>query len=91
MSELKVKFHNITGPVKTMHSVGQPPWFGIGGQYLHYLTEANIPYSRLHDISGVYGCSVYVYIPYIFRDFDADADNSESYDFAFTESLFQTL
>ncbi len=91
MPELKINFNNITGPVKTMHSVGQPPWLGMNGEYLHYLTEANIPYSRLHDMGGMHGAMIYVDIPNIFRDFSADANEPENYDFAFTDVLISKM
>ena len=91
MKKLNVDFSNITGKVRPLHSVGQPPWFGVDGRYLHYLTDANIPYSRLHDMGGAYGGSIYVDIPNIFRDFDADPDNPDSYDFAFTDNLITKM
>lgn len=59
--------------------------------HFHYLSEAGIPYSRLHDTGGIYGQNRYVDIANIFRSFDADADNPESYDFAFTDVLLTSL
>ncbi len=91
MSKLDVNFNNITGKIKAMHAVGQPPWLGINGSYLHYLTEAHIPYSRLHDMGGPYGGFVYVDIPNVFRNFDADENDPASYDFAFTDILVSKL
>ena len=83
------------GKIKPMHAVGQPP---IGGAYLeypskhfHFLTEANIPYSRLHDVGGYFGGGRFVDIPNIFRNFDADASDPESYDFTFTDALIKGL
>ena len=38
------------GNIKPMHAVGQPPFLGIDFSYIKYLQEANIPYSRLHDV-----------------------------------------
>lgn len=84
-------FHEAKGPVKAMHAVGQPPWPGIDGEYLHYLTDAHIPYSRLHDMGGAFGGGVYVDIPNIFRDFSADENDPASYDFAFTDVLIKKL
>lgn len=74
-----------------MHAVGQPPWGGPEGTCLHYLKEAHIPYSRLHDVGGMLGGSVYVDVPNIFRDFDADPESADSYDFAFTDALLSKL
>lgn len=85
-------FNNITGKIKPMHGVVQAPLFGPPkGPYMHYLKEAGIPYSRLHDVGGRYGGGVYVDIPNIFRDFDADETLPESYDFAFTDQLMESL
>ena len=73
-----------------MHGVGQPPQPANNALY-HYLTEAGIPYSRLHDVGGWMGGGLYVDIPNVFRDFDADENDPESYDFAFTDQLIRFL
>ncbi len=91
MSTIKVDFGKIKGRIKPVHAVGQPPWMGLGGQYLHYLSEAHIPYARLHDMGGAYGGMVYVDVPNIFRDFDADETDPTAYDFAFTDILITKL
>ncbi len=57
----------------------------------HYLTEANIPYSRLHDVGGWFGGNMYVDIPNIFRDFNADESDPDSYDFTFTDIIVRAL
>lgn len=89
--KLNFNFEKTIGKVKPMHAVGQPPVEvcddGIDGSMLHYLTEANIPYSRLHDTCGDFACNLFVDIPNIFRNFDADENDPESYDFAFTDVL----
>lgn len=79
------------GPVKPMHAVGQPPFLGIDFSYIHYLQEANIPYSRLHDVGGMFGGNLFVDIPNIFRDFAANVDDPASYDFTFTDLLLTAL
>ena len=83
------------GKIKPMHAVGQPPIGGTFDQYphapFHYLTEANIPYSRLHDVGGYFGGGRFVDIPNIFRDFDADENAPENYDFVFTDRLITGL
>lgn len=62
-----------------MHAVGQPPFgvgdFGIDNSMFHYLTEAKIPYSRLHDTGGHFACNLFVDIPNLFRDFEADEND----------------
>ncbi|MBQ9939926.1 MAG: hypothetical protein IJO74_00070 [Clostridia bacterium] len=89
--DLKFNFDNITGKVKAMHAVGQPPMLGIDTSRFKYLKEANIPYSRLHDVGGMFGKNIFVDIPNIFRDFSADVEDPESYDFKFTDILMKAL
>ena len=72
MSEIKFDYSIAKGKIKAMHAVGQPPMMHANLSKLHYLGEANIPFSRLHDTGGSFGGSVYVDIPNIFRNFDAD-------------------
>ncbi|MFO7937586.1 MAG: hypothetical protein R6V06_08275 [Kiritimatiellia bacterium] len=91
---VEVDFSVPDGPIKPMHGVGQPPVLSHGPEgdrLFHYLTEAGIPYSRLHDVGGAYGKNVFVDIPNLFRDFDADETNPASYDFAFTDLLISSL
>ena len=79
-------------PMKAMHGGGQPP---LGGKnmvgYFHYMTEAGIPFSRLHDVGGPFGGGRFVDIPNVFRNFDADENDPASYDFAFTDHLITSL
>ncbi len=88
---LDVDFGTIRGKIKPMHGVGQPPFLGMNDGCFHYLTEAHIPYSRLHDVGGAFGGNLYVDIPNLFRDFDADENDPASYDFAFTDWLISSL
>ena len=90
-----VDFGKIKGKIKPMHAVGQPPFTGgfctFNFSPMQVLKDANIPYSRLHDVGGVFGGNRFVDIPNIFRDFDADETNPDSYDFAFTDELIKGL
>lgn len=52
MTNLKIDYSKKTGKIKPMHAVGVPPLIGIDTSYFSYLKEANIPYSRLHDVGG---------------------------------------
>ena len=90
-TNIKVDFQKTLGKIKPMHGVGQPPFAGINFSYFQYLKDAHIPYARLHDVAGPYGGNVYVDVPNIFRDFDADENDPESYDFAFTDLLLKNL
>ena len=92
---IQINFDKIQGKIKPMHAVGQPP-FTSGFTSLDFspmqiLKDANIPYSRLHDVGGAFGSNRYVDIPNIFRDFDADENDPASYDFAFTDELIKGL
>ena len=92
MANIKVNTSNAIRKMKPMHAGGQPP---LGGSrynnYFHYLTEAGIPYSRLHDVGGAFGGNRFVDIPNVFRDFDADENDPKSYDFTFTDFLIKSL
>lgn len=93
MTNIKIFPDRPLKPMKPMHAGGQPP---LGSnrrmnEYFHYLTEAGIPYSRLHDVGGAFGSGRFVDIPNIFRDFEADENDPASYDFAFTDLLIENL
>ena len=88
-----VDFREDVGPVKPVNGVGQPPMIGALSSWsmMHYLKDAGIPYSRLHDVGGWLGGGLYVDIPNIFPDFDADETNPKNYRFAYTDSLINAL
>lgn len=79
------------GKIKPMHGIGQPPITGLSNSLFSYLSRAGIPYSRLHDVEGWMGRGLYVDIPNLFRDFDADENDPASYDFAFTDRIVSGL
>ena len=95
MIKLAVDFENRVGPIKPMHAVGQPPFKGgflkLDFSPFQYIVDANIPYSRLHDVAGAFGGYRYVDVPNIFRDFDADENDPASYDFVFTDVLLKNM
>ncbi len=89
---IKADFSRTTGAVKPMHGIGQPPMIGWDWYSMFlYLREAGIPFSRLHDVGGHHGRNVFVDIPNIFRDFEADENDPKNYDFAFTDELLNSL
>ena len=92
MSTIKVDTTKIVGKIKPMHGGGQPP---LGGknmtEYFHYVTEAGIPFSRLHDVGGPFGGGRFVDVPNLFRNFDADENDPANYDFTFTDHLLKAL
>lgn len=95
MIKVNVDFNKVIGKIKPMHAGGQPPFKGgfltLDFSPFQCLTDANIPYSRLHDVGGAFGAGKYVDIPNIFRNFDADELDPDSYDFAFTDVLIENL
>ena len=88
-----VDFSTTKGPVKPVNGVGQPPMLGMPmrSPMFHYLKEAGIPYSRLHDVGGTYGQNRYVDIPNVFKNFDADENDPKNYSFGFTDILLKKL
>ena len=92
---LHIDFNKKIGKIKAMHEVGQPPFAGgsfcFDFSYMEHLTNANIHYSRLHDVGGAFGGNRFVDIPNLFRNFDADENDPESYDFAFTDVLIEAM
>ena len=92
MAKIKVDFSKVTGTMKPVHAVGQPPIIGWSSDKLfHYLTEAGIPYARLHDVGGGFGGGKFVDIPNVFPDFNADPEDPASYDFTWTDPLITSL
>ncbi|MBO5270218.1 MAG: hypothetical protein J6B77_05495, partial [Clostridia bacterium] len=92
MASIKLDLSKQMKKIKPLHAGGQPPVSSSARDtYFHYLTEAGIPYSRLHDVGGSFGGGKYVDIPMIFRDFDADVNDPASYDFTFTDLLLEHL
>ena len=89
--DIIVDFNKVVGKVKPLHGVGQPPFVGSDFSMFKYLKDAGIPYSRLHDVGGAYGGFRWVDIPNIFRDFDADENDENSYDFTFTDLMITAL
>ena len=92
-AEVKIDWNAETGPVKPVNAVGQPPMLGGPREFsmFHYLKEAGVPYSRLHDVGGWLGHGLWVDIPNVFPDFDADEDDPKSYVFDFTDALLKSL
>ena len=89
---VSVDFSRTLGKIKPVNGVGQPPFMGRNYSLIAYLKEAHVPYSRLHDVGGaVTGQGIYVDIPNLFKNFDADPSDPASYDFAFTDDLLNAI
>jgi len=74
LAGMVVDFGAAVGPVKPVNGVGQPPMIGshVTWDLMPRLYEAGIPYSRLHDVGGWLGGGLYVDVPCLFPNFDAD-------------------
>jgi len=90
MADIRISPTEFTGTIKPVHGVGQPPYYGLRFDLFHYLTEARIPYSRLHDL-GIHMGGHLVDIHCVFPNFDADPADPASYDFAFTDQVITAL
>ncbi len=91
MATVLVNYSEQLGKIKPVHGVGQSPNSSLNCSKFHYLKEANIPFSRLHNVGGMFGGNVFVDIPNLFRDFDADPSEPQAYDFTFTDVLLSEL
>ena len=96
MSTVRVDFSRADGAFKPMHSVNNGPVKGSlhtsMGNYETY-SAVNIPYARTHDTSfyAGYGGEHTVDVHRVFRNFDADAGDPASYDFAQTDRYLQSI
>lgn len=99
METIKFDLSKKSGPFKIMNATNGGPWHRrhtvdqLRSNFEDY-KKARIPYSRNHDsgVVGIYGGPYSHDITNIFPDFDADANNPDSYDFACTdESILTTL
>lgn len=90
---IAIDFSAVQGSVKPVNGVGQPPMIGALQDWymMHYMKEAGIPYARLHDVGGWMGQGLYVDIPNLFPDFEADEDDPKNYRFVYTDSLIKSL
>ncbi|MBR2498598.1 MAG: hypothetical protein IKB67_02675 [Clostridia bacterium] len=95
MANIRVDFNQTVGDIKPLHAVNDVPSvdFRYGGakEGMDFFKESGIPYSRLHDVSGRYGGNVFVDVSNIFRNFDADENDPNNYDFTFTDKLLELM
>lgn len=56
-----------------------------------WFKQIGIPYSRLHDTEGTYGKGEFVDIPAIFKNFDADPEREENYNFEMTDHYIRSI
>ena len=88
---MNINFSTSVGKIKPMHAINNAPMHWTFCDTFHYLTEAKIPYSRLHDTGGLMGGGIFVDIENIFPLFHADPEDPKHYDFGFTDHLLKEL
>lgn len=91
MSKITVNFQEKLGKIKPMHAVNNGPAFYLNERFWEEAKQAGIPFARTHDTSGCFGGTVFIDVPNIFRNFDADETDPNNYDFAFTDFLFKFM
>ena len=91
MLKLFVDFSKYTGKqIRALHGVnGGPLTKAFTYDARPLFLEAGFPYARLHDIEYPYGSGEFVDIPCIFKNFDADENDPESYNFALTDEYLK--
>ena len=90
--------NDVCKKIKELHGVDCAPYSAYdhqrhGKQPLveSLFTYMGVPRSRLHDCCGRFGGCYYVDVPNIFRNFDADVDDPESYDFYYTDEYIGAI
>lgn len=91
MSKITIDKGKVIGKIKPMHAINNGPTKGTSTTLWDTFKEAGIPYARLHDTCGCWGGTHYVDIPNVFPNFDADVDDPNSYDFAFTDVYLKKI
>lgn len=89
---ISVDFSKIKGEIKPIHGVGNGPVTGrFCSNKVKEFKEAHIPFSRLHDTEGNMGLGEFVNIHCIFKNFDADVNDPESYNFTCTDKYLEYI
>ena len=89
--KITADFSNITGKMMPVHGFNNASRKTGYGEVLPDFLSLKPPFVRLHDTCGFFGGAHYVDIPNIFPDFNADADDENSYDFTFTDCYIKPL
>jgi len=92
MKNITISPKKTLGAIRPMNAVG-------GGPVTHHFEydatkeflEANIPFSRTHDIEYPFGSGEYVDIHCVFPDFEKDVNDPKSYNFALTDAYLSNI
>jgi hypothetical protein len=86
---------SITSRIKELHGVNCAPYNKRAGddqlRIFSFFKYLGCPRSRLHDCCGTYGGKYFIDVPNIFRDFDADENDPESYDFHYSDEYIRAI
>ena len=85
----KIDWNKTCGKIKPLHGVNNSP-VRHNGDFPEF-REAGFPFVRMHDTAGAFGGNVYIDVPNIFRNFDADPEDPASYDFTFTDAYLKSF
>ena len=88
-----------TGKINELHSVNCAPYTKSAVKSDSISTDlvdrilgyAKSPHSRLHDMCGIFGGCYFVDVPNIFRNFDADENDENNYDFHYTDECIKCI
>ena len=67
MVSIQLDCNERLGRIKPLHGINNAPLSGTDNQMFHYLGEAGVPYSRLHDTGRRFGGGCFVDIENVFR------------------------
>ena len=92
MANITINFNNEIGNIKPLNGVNAGPKTKVFTyDATELFKEANIPYSRLHDVEYPYGSGEFVDIHCVFPNFDADVNNPSSYNFGLTDAYIEAI
>lgn len=92
MDYINVNWDRVIGNIKPVHGVNNGPvtcnfWYDSSERFV----EAKIPYCRLHDTEYPFGNGEFVDVGCIFKDFSADENDPEAYNFALTDDYLRCI
>ncbi|MBQ6471438.1 MAG: hypothetical protein IJJ33_05605 [Victivallales bacterium] len=87
---IDIHFRKTVGAIKPLHGVNRSP-IRFQADKIEEFEAAGIPFVRTHDCGGAYGRGTLVDVPNIFRDFEADENSPDSYDFSFTDRYLSAI
>lgn len=92
MGNITVNFQNEIGKIKPLNGVNSGPKTKVFTfDATEFFKEANLPYSRLHDVEYPYGSGEFVDVHCVFPNFDADVNDPASYDFRLTDCYIKAI